>query len=199
MTISTVSDLKAALNGGAGWLHRDYSDAKLNEFISLAEAKFNRLLRVRQMEASFTGTISSGLVTRPADLVAVKAMWSDSNRYPSVEQKSLEYVLQNGSDGSIPLFYAWERSYFRFNTQSGSVAGVYYEQIDGLTDTNTTNWLLAFAPDLYIAAVIAEHAQYAIDPSALEWASKTAGLIDSLNAKDATDRFSGNSLVVRTA
>lgn len=199
MSITTFSELKTALNGADGWLHRTYSDTRLEELIALAESKFNRFLRVRQMEASFTGTISSGLVTRPTDMVGIKAIWSSSNNYPPIEQKSLEYVLQHGSDGSIPQYYAWDRSSLHFNTQSGSVAGVYYEQIDALTSTNTTNWLLSFAPDLYLAGVNAEHLQYSLDPSAPDGLAKMMGLIESLNTKDSQDRFSGNSLVARVA
>lgn len=199
MSIATFSDLKTALNNADGWLHRTYSDAKLEEFISLAEANFDRSLRVRQMETAFSGTLASGLVARPADLVAVKALWSDSNKYPPVEQKSLEFVMKTPSDGAIPQYYAWDRDSFHFNTQSGSVAGVYYASIDRLSSTTTTNWLLTFAPDLYIAGVVAEAHQYAMNPEAGNWVAKTEALIARLNARDMTDRFSGNSLVVRAA
>ena len=199
MSITTFATLKTALSGASGWLHRQYTDDKLAEFIALAEAQMNRVLRVQQMETAFTGTLSSGLVTRPADLVAVKAMWSDTNKNPPVQQKSLEYVLQNPSDGSIPQFYAWDRTYWRFNTQSGSVAGVYYAQIPALSDSTTTNWLLDYAPDVYLAAVIAEHLNYTLDPSAVDGFAKARALMDALNNRDAADRFSGNSLVVRTA
>jgi hypothetical protein len=199
MSITTFAELKTALNGASGWLHRQYTDDKLEEFITLAEAQMNRLLRVRQMETSFTGTLAAGLVTRETDLVAVKAIWSTSNNTPPIEQKSLEFVLQHPSEGSIPQYYAWDRASFRFNSQSGSVAGVYYAQIPALSDSNTTNWLLSYAPDVYLAAVIAEHLNYTLDPSAMDGFAKARALIEALNTRDAADRFSGNSLVVRSA
>ena len=199
MSFTTFSTFKTALNGASGWLHRQYSDAKLEEFIALAEAQMNRLLRVRQMETSFTGTLSAGLVTRATDLVAVKALWSTTNRTPPVEQKSLEFVLQHPSEGSIPQYYAWDRDSFRFNSQSGSVAGVYYASIPALSDSEPTNWPLTYAPDVYLAAVIAEHLNHTLDPSATDGFAKARALIEALNTRDAADRFSGNSLVVRSA
>lgn len=197
MTIATYAELKTAV---ANWTHRADADARVSEFVVLAEARLNTKLRVRQMEAALASTaLASGLITRPTDAVAFRALWSDSNTYPPVEQKSLEYVLQHGSDGSIPQFYAWDRTYLRFNTLAGNVAGVYYESIDALSDVNTTNWLLTARPDVYLACAIAEAYQYSLDPAAGEWIAKSEALIEEMNTRDQRDRFSGNSLVVRIA
>lgn len=200
MSFTNYANLIASINGESGWLHRTYSTDKLDEFIALAEARINEKLRVRQMEAALASTsISAGLITRPTDAVAFKALWSDSNRYPPVEQKSLEFVLQNGSDGSVPQFYAWDRTFLRFNTQSGSVAGVYYQAVPALSSGSPTNWLLTARPDIYLAAIAAEAYQYSRDVEAPNWIAKSEALMEEMNTRDANRRMSGNSLVVRVA
>jgi hypothetical protein len=197
MSITTYSELKTALTN---WTHRPDSDDRLSEFITLAEARINRGLRVRQMEEEFPSTaISSYLVTRPTDAVAFKALWSDTNRTPAVEQKSLEFVMSHSSDGAIPQYYAWKTDSLRFNTSSGTVAGVYYQAIPALSASAPTNWLLTLAPDLYLKAAMTEAYQYALDPLSIEYEARTLALIEELNTRDSKDRFSGNSLVVRTA
>lgn len=195
MTIATYGDLKTAI---ANWTHRSESEDRVAEFIALAEAKINRGLRVRQMETALAATaVSSALITRPTDMVAAKALWSTSNGNPPVEQKSLEYVLNNGSDGSIPNYYAWDRTYLRFNTDAGEVEGVYYASVPALSTTATTNWLLTAHPDLYLMASLAEFGRYSGHKSAPMWIGESMSLIAEMNAQDNRDRFSGNTLTVR--
>ena len=195
MTIATYSDLKTAIGN---WTHRSESDDRVAEFIALAEAKLNRELRVRQMETALASTaLSSGLITRPTDAVGFKALWSDTDNYPPVEQKSLEFVLSHDSDGSVPRYYAWDRDYLHFDTSSGTVAGVYYTAIAALTTTNTTNWLLTAHPDVYLMTALAEFGRYSGHKNALQWIAESKALMAELNAHDSKNRFSGNSLTVR--
>jgi hypothetical protein len=195
MTIATYDNLKSAIGN---WTHRSESDDRVAEFIALAEAKINRRLRVRQMETALAATtLSSALITRPTDLVAFKALWSTTDGTPAVEQKSLEFVLGNSSDGSIPQFYAWDRDYLRFNTDSGEVQGVYYASVPALTTSNTTNWLLTAHPDLYLMTSLAEFGRYSGHKSGPQWIAESMALMEELNGQDNKDRFSGNSLTVR--
>lgn len=53
MAISTYSELQTAV---ANWLDRDDLTARIPEFISLAEARFNRDLRIRAMETKQTAS-----------------------------------------------------------------------------------------------------------------------------------------------
>ena len=52
MAIGTYDELKTAV---ANWLDRDDLTDRIPEFISLAEARFNRVLRLRSMETKQTG------------------------------------------------------------------------------------------------------------------------------------------------
>ena len=65
MAISTYSELQTAV---ANWLDRDDLTARIPEFIVLAEARYNRELRIRGMEtivdiSTVAGTRSYALPT----------------------------------------------------------------------------------------------------------------------------------------
>ena len=51
MAISTFAELKTA---AANWLDRSDLTDRIPEFIALAEARFNRVLRIRDMETVST-------------------------------------------------------------------------------------------------------------------------------------------------
>ena len=64
MAIGTFAELKVA---AANWLDRSDLTDRIPEFISLAEARFNRILRIRDMETVSTA-ISTAAGTREYDL-----------------------------------------------------------------------------------------------------------------------------------
>jgi hypothetical protein len=57
MAISNYTELKTAV---ANWLDRDDLTARIPEFIALAEARFNRVLRIRAMESKQTASTVAG-------------------------------------------------------------------------------------------------------------------------------------------
>jgi hypothetical protein len=197
MSIANFTELKSAL---ASWAHRSDLTSQIPDAITFAEAKFNRRLRVRQMEAAMSATsISSGLISRPSDLLAVKAMWNTDTCKTLVEARPLDYVMHTyDSGGSIAHFYAWDRTYFRFEVDTGEVQAVYYESIDALSDGAPTNWLLTANPDLYLSAALAElYLLIHEEDRATLWESKANARIDEMNRQDQRDRFSGQPLAVR--
>lgn len=197
MSITTYSELKTAL---ANWSKRSDLTSMLDDFIDLAEAKMSRALRtVNQETALATTALSSGTIVRPAAAVAFKVLVNDTDAKAPIEQKSLEYVLSHHSDSTTPMFYAWEGANLRFDTDAGNVYGVYYVGITGLSDAAPTNWLLTAAPDLYLCACLAELYYYTLDEQRATFnETKAAQLIEELNIRDKNNRFSGNSLVMRT-
>ena len=64
MAIGTFAELKTA---AANWLDRSDLTDRIPEFITLAEARFNRVLRIRDMETVSTA-ISTSAGTREYDL-----------------------------------------------------------------------------------------------------------------------------------
>jgi hypothetical protein len=83
------------------------------DFITLAEAYFNRRLRVREMQTSETTTTVVGAYTLPADFLA----WIEVVSQSGSDNRVLEYVDNNWADatgffeaGSPHLAKAGERS-----------------------------------------------------------------------------------------
>ena len=66
MAISTYSELQTA---AANWLDRSDLSDRIPEFIALAEARFNRILRIRDMETVSTAiSTAAGTGYLPLDL-----------------------------------------------------------------------------------------------------------------------------------
>lgn len=173
------------------WVKRSDLDAKIPTFVKLAEAKFNRDLRVRQMEADFSGTIdANGEIAQPAGFLAAKVLWPTAYDALTLTQQSLESVTARGTPNGAPSLFAVTKDAIRFDG-SGSIAGVYYSSIPGL-EANSTNWLATLAPDAYLFATLAEAAAYSMDAQqASVFGARGEAAIQQVISTDMRDRFSG--------
>ena len=84
MAITTYEELKTA---AANWLSRSDLGSRIPEFIALAEAHFNRRLRVREQETSASIAMAGGAGTLPADYL----QWREVN-WPGSVARSLAYA-----------------------------------------------------------------------------------------------------------
>lgn len=119
--------LKSAVNA---WATREYSDAQLNEFIELAEANIRRRLVGYQREITDTWTTDAdGVVALPSDFLGIRSVYFDTTPYRyNISGSNLTVV-----DGASRAFDV-----------------TYYGKLPALSDSNTTNWLLSAAPDVYL-------------------------------------------------
>lgn len=186
--ISTYSELQAAV---LSWAHRSDISSDVPNFISLAEAKFNRRLRTRHQEEVLAATtISDNEIALPDDIAAVKSLWVPNYEGTPLKAQSLEAVVALTGQG-VPTVYAWQSDSWRFNG-SGDVQGVYYVKVPVLSDSSTSNWLLSEAPDLYLWGALAELAFFIKDDNrGALWTARTDALISELNGADKRDSFSG--------
>lgn len=197
MTISNYSELKTAIT--SNWANRTDLAARVGEFITLSEAKFNRRLRVSDMETALSETaIVSGAIARPAGMVGIKAIWR-TNDQKDLEAKTLQQIMQAPSTDDRPRFYAWSGANLVFNHTGGSVAAVYYTKVPALSDSVTTNWLLTDHPDLYLWAGLEQAAIYIRDEAGVVFfGGKCDALIEELNGVSVAKQFAGK-LVARAA
>ena len=196
MAISTYAQLQTAV---ADWLHRSDLTAIIPDFVVLAEERLNKKLRTRFQEVALTSTAidASYQVAIPSNTLAVKSLWrvAGGMNY-TLQAKTLEDVVYR-QQGLEATCYAWEGSTWRFDG-NGNVAGVLYRSIPDLA-TNSTNWLLAAHPSLYLFATLAEAASYIRDTEAeMAWRARAEGVIAELNRVAHADSFSG-PLTVRAA
>jgi hypothetical protein len=179
-----VADVKA-------WIKRSDLDAQIPTFVKLAEAKFNRDLRVRQMEADLTGTIdASNEIAQPSGFLAIKTVWPVGYEASPLMQQSLDSVTATGRITGAPTVYAVTKDALRFNG-SGSIAGVYFSGIPGL-QANSTNWLATLAPDAYLFGTLAEAAVYTMETQqAALFGARSEAAIQQVQSTDMRDRFNG--------
>ena len=186
MALDSYSALQASIGS---WLNREDLAALIPDLITMAEARFNRDLRLNEMLRRYTTTASSDYVTLPGD-------WLSHVSIVVTGDSSLSQPLQYLSNEEFNRVRLQELTgAFRYYTiqdnnivllpamSSGSVALeiFYYAKIPALSDTNTTNWLLQRAPDLYLyASLMAAEAFLQNDERVAQWATGMKEVMESL-------------------
>jgi hypothetical protein len=180
MALGNYSELQASI---ASWLNREDLTSQIPDFITLAEARFNRDLRTPDMTKRATSTITSSYVDLPNDWLQTIAVRVTS----AVGHKAMEYL-------SAELFYDLEgqqlagvaRYYTLVNNRihlipdgtDATLEMTYFAKLTPLSSTNTSNWLLARSPDLYLyASLVAAEAYLVNDERVVLWKSAADQII----------------------
>jgi hypothetical protein len=187
-------DLKAAVTS---WTAKSNLTAVLDDFVTLAEAKFNRRLRTNEMETSMSPTtIASDVIARPAGLIEFKAIWATGGEQRTLEQKTLEFIMKQPALSTTPKYYAWDGANIRFYPSSGSVAAVYYTKVTALSIGN--NWLYVANPDLYLWGALEQaYLWLKDDVNEAKFRAITDSLIQELNERSIAAQISGGPLIAR--
>lgn len=130
-------------------LRRGDMVARIPSFITLAEARFNRILATLNQEVTTTIDIASQYTDLPADYNKGLIL-SYSNRL--LKKASPEYLTLITATGE-PEYYAIIGDKIQvapIPEQTYTFNIFYVANIPSLSDTNVTNWLLDQSPDLYI-------------------------------------------------
>jgi hypothetical protein len=168
MALTNYTDLKAAV---ADWLNRADLTSQIPDFITLAEAKFNRSIRTRDMITRQVATTNNEFVPVPTDWLETYQL-----ELPPVSAGGTKTPLQYVSPNEAAIFQAESMSgdtrYYTiidglFELVPKPATGatvtltcVYYAKIPALSASNLTNWLLIKAPDLYLYQALANAAPY---------------------------------------
>jgi len=161
MAITSYSTLKTAI---ADWSHRSDLTNQIDDFIDIAEARFNRALRVSQMEESSTITPVAGLVTMPTGWLAVRNVKLNTNPLTTLEYLTPADMDRLAIGQTLAGKYTIVGDQIKLDAASNyDVIVEYYQKITALDDTNTSNWLLDAHPDIYLFGSLAEAFVYAVD------------------------------------
>jgi hypothetical protein len=189
MTIQTYSDLQTAV---ANWIARADLAASIPDFVALFESVANRRLRLRQQESTATLTPSAGVAALPADYLAWRRLtWT--GQFP----RELEYVhpsylhaLYPTLPADVPRLFTIEGGNLTVAPTDGTALTFdYFQRIPALSNTNTSNWLLAAAPDLYLFGALAEAHGFVKDAESLAlWKSRRDELLDEIDRLDTKTR-----------
>ena len=209
MALSTYSQLKSSI---ANFLNRsDLTTEIQDDFIKLTEADFNAKLRIRQMEQQDDITIDAEQVTVPTGFLAVRSFFilQSSVKYP------LEYItphnlfeIKGGSRTGRPRAYTLksdnEVEKFRFGpspdtSYTGKLS--YYKAISALSDTNTSNYILAKHPAIYLYGSLYHAANFlgGIEPNQLQnWLGMYSSALERCENNDRQDTYGGAPVQQRT-
>lgn len=184
MDLSTYSGLQAAI---ASYLTRDDLSDPIPTFIALFETKFNRVMRLSQMETVTTLTPGAdGTVSLPADFLDLR--YVQANASPA-------YMLRASTAAGSAFIATTSGTALTYYVQGGKIATApiskygltisYYAKLPALSNSNTSNWLLAKYPDAYLYGSLAEAAAFQMDDEALQrWEAMFKAVMSDTQSAD---------------
>ena len=201
MAISNYTELKTAV---ANWLDRDDLTDRIPEFIALAEARFNRVLRLRSMETKETASTVAGQrnLALPTSYIQMRNFQVNTSPLTTLSYVTPEIYdrLWGGSTTGTPKFYTILANEVSFGPIPASVQEVemlFYKKFDNLSVTTTTNWLITNAPDIYLYGTMLEAEPFIMNDERVPlWAQALQQGISDLQEQDNKDRHSGSALRV---
>lgn len=200
MAIATYSDLQTAVGT---WLNRSDLAAIIPDLITLAEARINSdLYNVRSSEAKTTLTTVAGTstVTLPTDFVEMKraqilGAYNTVLKYLSPDEIAADYAWNQTSLPVVFTVYGQTMELAPIPDGVYTIELTYFQKLPALSNTNTTNWLLASWPNVYLYAALCEAQPYLMNDERLPvFQAKYKEAIDGVNA---LDWYSGTTLRVK--
>lgn len=204
MAITSYSELKSAI---ADELNRQDLTSVIPTWISLAEANFNRVIRHRKMLCRSTAQLDTQFTALPSDFLEAKNVQLNvsvpySLEYLTVEQADKHRTNYYPGTGA-PQYFTILGETLEVVPTPGSdytIELTYYKKLTPLSDSVSSNWLLASHPDLYFYATLQHSAPYLKDDERIAlWSTISQTLTDAVNQESDRAEKSGSVLRIRSA
>lgn len=215
MTVQVVDS--ASLQAAAiEYLARDQDTtliARIPSFIQFFEAKMNRTLFARQMETRSQAITDPGATAEP-EYIALPADFQTMRRIRVTSQTgkpSLSFLsgtqmdemrFANGDVSDIPRFFSIFGNEIELFPTPGALTTlemIYRQNLPSL-NANSTNWLLALAPDAYLFGVLLESAPYIKQDARIQvWGAAVQAALADLNSLGTNSAFNAGPMQVRVA
>ena len=201
MAIGTYAELQTAV---ANWLDRDDLTDRIPEFIALAEARMNRVLRIRLMEGKYTASTVAAQrnYALPASYIQMRNFQLNTSPITPLQYVTPEIYdrLWGGSTGGTPQFYTIVAGEVQLGPLPASVLTMemlFYKKISALSVTNTTEAMLTDNPDIYLYGALLEAEPFIMNDERVGlWAQGFQQSVANLQEQDNKDRHSGSALRV---
>jgi hypothetical protein len=172
--ITTYEELKNAVSD---WTQRSDLAAKAADLITLAEARLNDMLLLRDMEVEETLTLAVGqnYVALPSGFISPITLWLIVDGERVLLERVLPQRLPYYTDATQPQYWAIDGENIRFDCPSSQSypAKFRFLKKSNLSDSNPTNYLLQRRPDLYLAGALVEACRYTRNAEELaKWEDK---------------------------
>lgn len=197
----------------AGQAYADRYDQEvvdnMDNFLRFAEARINRLLKVREqskrarlqtvdeqeyypLPTDFAGMRDINIVTPGAD-------GGESVRtYTYLNPEQMNIKSAQTTNGLWYTVIADQLQIAPIQAAGSQIEIIYYQRLFPLTRDNPTNWLSNSFPDIYLAALMLEiEAFVKNDQSVMLWESKFKMMIGELQTVDVDERWSGTPLTTK--
>jgi len=190
MAITTYAELQAA---AANWLVRADLTARIPEFIALAEARLNRVLRTRLAESEVLLSAMPGgrTIPLPAGFAEPLALWIVDGPRRRTLRLVEPSLTEASSTAGRPASWGIDGATLAFDRPCDQAYGLVLRMLMkfALSDAAPTNGLLADGPDVYLFATLCEAGPFLRDDAlAQAYEARLARAIDEINAKDARSR-----------
>lgn len=188
MPLSDYTELKAAV--GAWSFNR--SDLPAGDLVALGEARLNRDLRLRAMEAEaeLTATAGERTLPLPEGFQAALALWREDGA-GRVPLRRVAGTITVSSAPGWPDYWTVEGETIAFERPSETADAYRLRYLKRLTlsEDEPVNWLLTNHPDAYLAAALVEAALWAGDEEqAVRWQARYQAAVEAINGREALAR-----------
>lgn len=202
MALSTYAELKTSIGD---WLNRSDLTAAIPDFISLSEAQVERTLRTRQMIVRANASFDAQYGAVPADFLETKSLkLTSTNPQTPLQFLSIDALDNKASEytgSGKPRFFGVVGGQFRLvpvPDATYTTELTYYAKLTKLSNSVTTNWLLASSPDIYLYGALLQAAPYLQDDARIPvWSSLYDRAMSELQTADDRGASSGGALLTR--
>ena len=202
MSLSTYSDLQTSI---ANYLARSDLTSQIPDFITFAENRLRRELRIRQMLKSVTtATVANdSTVELPADFLQVRDFVVVTNPLTPLSYSSPSSLSNDprASEVGVPKSYTILANDFQMSPVPDSVYTVkllYFAAPAYLSSSNTSNVVLTAAPDALLYASLIEAEPYLMNDARINtWGTMYDRAIASLAKSDEEGQYSGVPLAMK--
>jgi len=202
MALTTYAELKTSIGD---WLNRSDLTSVIPDFISLAEAQVERTLRTRQMIVRANASFDAQYGAVPSDFLETKSLkLTSTNPQTPLEFLSIDALDQKAAEYTAsgkPRFFGVVGGQLRIVPTPDSTYTTeltYYAKLSKLSTSNTSNWLLASSPDIYLYGSLLQAAPYLQDDARIQtWATLYERALNDLQTADDRGASSGGALLTR--
>jgi hypothetical protein len=202
MSLSTYSDLQTSI---ANYLARSDLTSQIPDFITFAENRLRRELRIRQMLKSVTTSTAANdaTVELPSDFLEIRDFVVMTNPITPLSYSSPSTLSNDPrtSEVGVPKAYTILANDFQLSPIPDAVYTVkllYFAAPTYLSSSNTSNVFLTTAPDALLYASLIEAEPYLMNDARINtWGTMYDRAIASLTRSDENAQYSGVPLSIK--
>ena len=201
MALNNFADLKQTV---ANYLGRSDLDSVIPDFISLAEIRLARQLRLRQMLKTVTSSTTGGtsVVGLPSDFLSMRDFYIDQNPRQSISYLSPSAFTRDAraAESGLPVYYTQKGSELELAPipdTNYTLVLLYYAKAEALSDSVPSNEFMAVCPDALLYGALVEAEPYLMNDARLAvWTQLYQNAVTSLAESDNTSEYAGVPLTM---